>query len=178
LVWVAFLAVPVYWFVLYRTRFGVHLRAVGEDAVSASAAGIDARRVKTISILVSGVMCGLAGSQLAMAFLGSFTAGMTSGRGFIAVAALTFGLAKPVRTMIACVIFAAADAVADQMSIAGVNSGLALMTPYIITIAALTVAAIRISLLLRRRTRSALKRSALVPSDAAAVSRDKVATTV
>ncbi len=98
LVWLAFLCVPLYSYLLYRTRFGVHLRAVGEDEGAAEAAGISIRRMKFWSILISGVLCGLGGAQLAMATLGSFTAGMTSGRGFIAVAALTFGLAKPVRT--------------------------------------------------------------------------------
>ncbi len=143
LVWLALLAVPVASIVLYRTRYGVHLRAVGEDEAAAEAAGIGVRRVKFQSILISGVLCGIAGAQLAMATLGSFTANMTSGRGFIAVAALTFGLAKPVRTMVAAFIFGAADAIADQLGIAGFNSNLALMTPYIITIIALVLVGIR-----------------------------------
>ncbi len=143
LVWFAFLCVPLASLVLYRTTFGVHLRAVGEDEAAAEAAGIRVRRVKLQSILISGVLCGAAGAQLAMATLGSFTADMTSGRGFIAVAALTFGLARPVRTMVAAFIFGAADAVADQLGIAGFNSNLALMTPYIITIVALVIAGIR-----------------------------------
>lgn len=143
LVWLAFLAVPICSFVLYRTSFGVHLRAVGEDESAADAAGIGVNRVKFISILLSGLLCGLAGAQLAMATLGVFAANMTSGRGFIAVAALTFGLARPVRTMIAAFIFGAADAIADLMGIAGINSNLALMTPYIITIVALVLAGVR-----------------------------------
>jgi ABC-type uncharacterized transport system permease subunit len=157
LVWFALLSVPLASFVLYRTRFGVHLRAVGEDEAAADAAGIRVTRVKTQSILISGVLCGAAGAQLAMATLGSFTADMTSGRGFIAVAALTFGLARPVRTMVAAFIFGAADAVADQLGIAGFNSNLALMTPYVITILALVVAGIQF-----RRIRSA--RASVTPS--------------
>lgn len=144
LVWLAFICVPLYSYLLYRTRFGVHLRAVGEDEGAAEAAGISIRRMKFWSILISGALCGLGGAQLAMATLGSFTAGMTSGRGFIAVAALTFGLAKPVRTMVAAFIFGAADAIADQLGVAGVNSNLALMTPYIITIVALVLAGVRL----------------------------------
>jgi general nucleoside transport system permease protein len=143
LVWLALLSVPIASLVMYRTRFGVHLRAVGEDADAAAAAGIRVTRVKAQSILISGVLCGAAGAQLAMATLGSFTADMTSGRGFIAVAALTFGLGRPVRTMVAALIFGAADAVADQLGIAGFNSNLALMTPYVITILALVVAGIQ-----------------------------------
>ena len=152
LVWLAFLCVPLYSVFLYRTRFGVHLRAVGEDEGAAEAAGISVRRMKFISILISGALCGLGGAQLAMATLGTFTAGMTSGRGFIAVAALTFGLAKPVRTMVAAFIFGAADAIADQLGIAGVNSNLALMTPYIITILALVLAGIRVRRVLTTRS--------------------------
>ena len=157
LVWLALLSVPLASLVLYRTRFGVHLRAVGEDAAAAEAAGIRVTRVKVQSILISGVLCGLAGAQLAMATLGSFTADMTAGRGFIAVAALTFGLARPLRTMVACLIFGAADAVADQLNIAGFNSNLALMTPYVITILALVVVGIHF-----RRIRSA--RASATPS--------------
>lgn len=143
IVWLALIAVPVSAFVLYKTRFGVHLRAVGEDAAAADAAGINVNRVKFISILISGALCGMAGAQLAMATLGSFTANMTAGRGFIAVAALTFGLARPVRTMVAAFIFGAADAIADLMGIAGINSNLALMTPYVITIIALVLVGLR-----------------------------------
>lgn len=144
LVWLAFLSVPLYSYFLYRTRPGVHLRAVGEDEDAARAAGVSPKRMKFISILLSGALCGLAGAQLAMATLGSFTSGMTAGRGFIAVAALTFGLAKPVRTMVAAIIFGMADAIADQLGVAGVNSSLALMTPYVITILALVLAGIRV----------------------------------
>lgn len=154
LVWVALLCVPIASIVLYRTTFGVHLRAVGEDEAAAEAAGIRVRRVRFQSILISGVLCGIAGAQLAMATLGSFTANMTSGRGFIAVAALTFGLAKPVRTMVAAFIFGAADAIADQLGIAGFNSNLALMTPYLITIIALVLAGIRFRSIRTERARS------------------------
>lgn len=143
LVWIALISVPLAWFVMYRTRFGVHLRAVGEDEEAAAAAGIGVTTVKFQSVLLSGVLCGAAGAQLAMATLGSFTNGMTAGRGFIAVAALTFGLGRPVRTMIAALIFGAADAVADLLGIAGINSNLALMMPYIITIVALVFAGVR-----------------------------------
>jgi simple sugar transport system permease protein len=156
LVWLAFLLVPAYSFLLYRTRYGVHLRAVGEDEPAAIAAGINVFNVKFVSILISGVMCGLAGAQLAMATLGTFTAGMTSSRGFIAVAALTFGLAKPTRTMVACLIFGAADAFADRLSLAGANASLSLMTPYAVTIIALVLAALRMKSVMSARSKRAL----------------------
>ncbi|MFJ4175150.1 ABC transporter permease [Microbacterium sp. NPDC089696] len=156
LVWVALLLVPVYWFVLYRTRYGVHLRAVGEDEPAALAAGIRVFRVKFLSIIVSGALCGLAGAQLAMASVGSFTAGMTSGRGFIVVAAVIFAAGRPVPTLVVCLIFGAADGLADRLALGGVNSSLALLTPYVITIIALVVAALRIRAAIRARTRRGL----------------------
>lgn len=161
IVWIAFLCVPLASLVLYRTKFGVHLRAVGEDEAAAEAAGIGVRKVKFQSILISGLLCGLAGAQLAMATLGVFAANMTAGRGFIAVAALTFGLAKPVRTMVAAFIFGAADAIADQLGIAGFNSNLALMTPYIITIIALVLAGIRF-----KQVRAKRREEAVAPAPA------------
>ena len=156
LVWLAFLLVPVYAYVLYRTPFGVHLRAVGEDESAARAAGIDVTRVKFIAILLSGIFCGIAGAQLAMSTVGSFTAGMTASRGFIAVAALTFGLGRPYFTMLACLIFGAADTLADRLALAGVNSSLALTTPYIITIIAIILAALRARSAFRARSKKAL----------------------
>jgi simple sugar transport system permease protein len=166
--WLALLSVPIYSYFLYRTPWGVHLRAVGEDEAAADAAGIHVTRAKFVSVLLSGVLCGLAGAQLAMATLGSFTAGMTSGRGFIAVAALTFGLAKPVRTMVAAFIFGAADAVADQLGVAGVNSNLALMTPYIITILALVLAGVRVRRAVAARRPAPPAESPMSPAPAAA----------
>ncbi|WP_374945477.1 ABC transporter permease [Agreia sp.] len=156
LVWVALLLVPVYWFVLYRTRYGVHLRAVGEDEPAATAAGIRVFQVKFISIIASGALCGLAGAQLAMASVGSFTAGMTSGRGFIVVAAVIFAAGRPVPTLVVCLIFGAADGLADRLALGGVNSSLALLTPYVITIAALIVAALRVRSAIKARTRRGL----------------------
>jgi len=142
LVWLALVAVAAYAVVLYRTRFGVHLRAVGEDEAAASAAGISAKRVRLVAILASGALAGLAGAQLSMASLGVFNQNMTSGRGFIAVAALTFGRSRPVPTLVAALVFGLAEAVSDRLNITGaLDANLALMLPYVITIVALTLAA-------------------------------------
>lgn len=156
LVWLALVLVPIYWFVLYRTRYGVHLRAVGENEPAALAAGIRVFRVKLISILVCGALCGIAGAQLAMASVGSFTAGMTSGRGFIVVAAVIFAAGRPLPTLVVCLIFGAADGLADRLALGGVNSSLALLTPYVITIVALVIAAIRVRSAMAARTRRGL----------------------
>ena len=151
LVWLALASVPAFWWILYRTRFGVQLRAVGEDPGAAEAAGISLRGKKFWAIVWAGVLCGFAGAQLSMANLGSFTANMTSGRGFIAVAALTFGRARPVPTMVAAFLFGTADALADQLTVAGFNSNLALMMPYVVTILALVVVGLDVTKRFRRR---------------------------
>lgn len=156
LVWLAFIMVPIYAYILYRTRYGVHLRAVGEDEQAATAAGINVFKTKFIAILISGVFCGLAGAQLSMATVGSFTAGMTAAKGFIALAALTFGLGRPYLTMAACLIFGASEAVADALSLSGANSSLSLTLPYVITILALVFASIRVSSALKARSRKAM----------------------
>lgn len=155
LVWLSLLSVPAFWWILYRTKFGVQLRAVGEDPGAAAAAGISLTGKKFWSIIWAGILCGFAGAQLSMATLGSFTANMTSGRGFIAVAALTFGRARPVPTMVAALLFGTADALADQLTVAGFNSNLALMTPYVITILALVVVGLDLGKRLRARRATA-----------------------
>lgn len=155
LVWLSLLSVPAFWWILYRTKFGVQLRAVGEDPGAAAAAGISLTGKKFWSIIWAGILCGFAGAQLSMATLGSFTANMTSGRGFIAVAALTFGRARPVPTMVAALLFGTADALADQLTVAGFSSNLALMTPYVITILALFVVGLDLGKRLRARRATA-----------------------
>lgn len=155
LVWLSLLSVPAFWWILYRTKFGVQLRAVGEDPGAAAAAGISLTGKKFWSIIWAGILCGFAGAQLSMATLGSFTANMTSGRGFIAVAALTFGRARPVPTMVAALLFGTADALADQLTVAGFSSNLALMTPYVITILALVVVGLDLGKRLRARRATA-----------------------
>jgi simple sugar transport system permease protein len=87
----ALLLVPISWWLLYRTRVGLRIRAVGENEDAAVAAGIKPVRIKLLTVLISGAFSGLAGAQLAMGTLGIFTREMTNGRGYIALAALTFG---------------------------------------------------------------------------------------
>ncbi|MDI3341452.1 MAG: ABC transporter permease [Sphaerobacter sp.] len=124
---------------LYRTRIGVHIRAVGENPEAAAAAGIDPVRVKFLTVLISGVLAGLAGAQLSMATLNMFVRNMTNGRGFIALAAETFGNATPVGTLIASLIFGAADTISDRMQTGSLPPQFVLMVPYLVTLAALAV---------------------------------------
>ena len=90
LVYIAFLAVPVTWWVLYRTRFGLRLRAVGENPASVDTAGISVIRLRYAAVIITGILCGLAGAYMAAGLQAGFGKEMTAGRGYIALAALIF----------------------------------------------------------------------------------------
>lgn len=161
LVLLAIVLVPVSSYVLYKTRYGLHVRAVGEEEPAAVAAGLNPRRIKMSTVLISGVLCGVAGAQLAMATLGQFVSGMTAGRGFIALAAIFVGRAKPVGTMIGCLIFGLSSAVANQLQLKHYPSDLMLMLPYVVTV--LVLVARPAWNVLQRRRRRALVAATVAP---------------
>lgn len=111
----AFAAVPIAWYALYRTPFGLRLRSVGENPEAADAAGVNVARVRYSGVLLSGILCGIGGAYLSIGQSSLFTRNMTSGRGFIALAALIFGKWRPVQTMLACLFFGLTEAVTIQM---------------------------------------------------------------
>ncbi len=115
LVYVAFAAVPFSWWVLFRTRFGLRLRAVGENPAAVDTAGISVIWLRYRAVIVCGVLCGFAGSYLAIAQSASFIRDMTAGKGFIALAALIFAKWKPVNVLFACLLFGVLDAVAIRL---------------------------------------------------------------
>jgi simple sugar transport system permease protein len=98
----AFALVPASLYVLYRTRFGLRLRAVGENPDAAEAAGIRVTAYRTAGVLLSGALAAIGGAYLSTGQSSLFTRNMTAGRGFIALAALIFGKWRPVQTMLAC----------------------------------------------------------------------------
>jgi len=110
LVYVAFLMVPVTWWVLFRTRFGLRLRAVGENPAAVDTAGISVTWLRYRAVIVTGVLTGVAGAYLAIAQNAGFVKDMTAGKGFIALAALIFAKWKPVPAMFACLLFGFLDA--------------------------------------------------------------------
>ena len=105
LVYVAFLMVPFTWWVLFRTRFGLRLRAVGENPAAVDTAGISVTWLRYRALLCTGVLTGLAGAYLSVAQNAGFVKDMTAGKGFIALAALIFAKWKPVPAMFACLLF-------------------------------------------------------------------------
>lgn len=114
LVYLAFLAVPLCWFVLFRTRFGLRLRATGENPQAVDTAGISVTQVRYLALLVCGVLAGFAGVYLAVALTAQFSPNMSAGKGYMALAALIFGKWRPKTTMMACLLFGALQAIADR----------------------------------------------------------------
>ncbi len=124
LVYVAFLFVPVTWWVVYKTRFGLRLRAVGENPLAVDTAGISVSLLRYKSVMICGALCGVAGTYLAIAQNAAFVREMTAGQGYIALAAMIFGKWRPVPAMLACLMFGFLDAVSIRLqgiSIAGIG---------------------------------------------------------
>ena len=140
---IAFALVPLTWYVLYRTPFGLRLRAVGENPEAADAAGVGVAGVRYAGVLLSGALAAVGGAYLAIGQASLFTRNMTAGRGFIALAALIFGKWRPVQTMLACLLFGFAEALAIQLQGVRLPSGREVpvqfiqIIPYVLTIVVL-----------------------------------------
>jgi simple sugar transport system permease protein len=115
LVYVAFAAAPLTWWVLFRTRFGLRLRAVGENPAAVDTAGIGVERMRYMALICCGILCGLAGAYLSIAQSAGFIKDMSAGKGFIALAALIFAKWRPLQAMLACLLFGFLDAAAIRM---------------------------------------------------------------
>jgi simple sugar transport system permease protein len=131
-------------YLLYQTRFGLRLRAVGENPEAADAAGVRVERVRYAAVIVSGVLAAIGGAYLSIGQSSLFTRNMSAGRGFIALAALIFGKWRPIPTLFACLLYGFADAVTIQMQgVAKLPSGedipvqFVQMIPYVVTIVVL-----------------------------------------
>jgi general nucleoside transport system permease protein len=134
--------VPLTYYILYHTPFGLRLRAVGENPEAADAAGVNVKRMRYTAVLISGALAGIGGAYLSIGQSSLFTRNMTSGRGFIALAALIFGKWRPVQTMLACLLFGFTEALAIQLQ--GVRFGgeeipnqFIQIIPYVLTIVVL-----------------------------------------
>jgi general nucleoside transport system permease protein len=113
--YLAFAMVPISWWILYRTRFGLRLRAVGENPGAVDTAGISVAWLRYRAVICCGILCGIAGAYLSMALTAGFVKNMTAGKGYIALAALIFAKWRPVPVMYACLLFGFLDAVAIRL---------------------------------------------------------------
>ena len=135
---IAIALVPLTWYVLNRTPFGLRLRAVGENPEAADAAGVGVARIRYAAVLLSGALAAIGGAYLSIGQASLFTRNMTAGRGFIALAALIFGKWRPVQTMLACLLFGFAEAVSIQMQgVAKIPVQFIQIIPYVLTIVVL-----------------------------------------
>jgi len=111
----AFALIPICWYVLYKTPFGLRLRAVGENPEAADSAGIDVLRLRYIAVVISGMLAAAGGAYLSIGQSSLFTRGMTAGRGFIALAALILAKWRPVPVLFACLFFGFTEALSFQI---------------------------------------------------------------
>ncbi len=136
----AYLMVPVavvIWWMLFRTRWGLWLRAVGEDRATAYAAGLHPSVIQYGALFIAGALSGIAGAQLALGYTRTWQEGMTAGRGFLAVAIVIFSLWHPLRAIAGAFLFGAAVALGLQLQALGapVSPFLLDMLPYLVTLA-------------------------------------------
>jgi len=138
LVYVMYITVPIVWFALYRTRWGLRLRAVGEHPQAADTVGIKVERVRYRALAIAGAVVGIGGAYYTMVSVQSFGREMTAGAGYIALAAVIFGKWDPVRAALAALLFGAATNLQGTLSVVGapVPSQFMLMLPYVVTILA------------------------------------------
>ncbi|OBU86732.1 ABC transporter permease [Chromobacterium subtsugae] len=135
-----FVVIPLVTWVLYKTRFGLRLRAVGENPHAADTAGISVAKVRYTALFWGGVLCGMAGTYLSVYQTGSFIKEMTAGKGFLALAALIFGKWRPVPAVIGCLLFAFADAIQIRLEgvalpvIGQIPSQAIAVIPYVLTV--------------------------------------------
>ncbi len=141
--WLAFIAVFVVAFFLYRMPIGMHLRAVGENPEAAASVGINVKRIRYMALLISGFFAGLGGIHMSMGYLQLFQRDMTNGRGFIALVTPSLGGGTPVGTMVASSIFGFFDALGIRMGSLEIPSQLPQSIPYFATVLALVIYALQ-----------------------------------
>lgn len=142
LIYLAYLALPISWFVLNKTTFGLSIRAVGHNPEAADSLGVRVNTIRYATLMIGGGMAGIAGASLSIALLNVFQQNMTNGMGFIAVALVYFGGWRPFGILAGALLFSTVNALQIWVQIEElpIASDLAVMLPYVLTILALAVA--------------------------------------
>lgn len=138
-IYISWILVALVYIYLYKTPQGIWLRASGEYPEALETAGVSPRKMKYISSMACGILCGLAGAHLSLGYLTLFTENMSANRGFIALAAIIFGQANPIKTFLAALLFGFFDALGTRLQVIGIPSQFTQMIPYLATIFALVV---------------------------------------
>lgn len=141
-VFLAFLVVAIAHIILYKTRFGLRLRAVGEHPMAADTVGISVTTIRYLGVFISGVLAGIGGASVSIGIIAEFTETTIVGQGFIALAAMIFGKWTPKGALVACLLFGLAKALDATGQVMGLTNYLPTellsMLPYILTVVALT----------------------------------------
>ena len=140
LVWVALFSVIFTGYVVFRTAFGLRLRAVGEKPEAVDSAGVSVSGLRFQAVIIAGILCGIAGTYLSTAHGAGFIREMAAGKGYIALAALIFGKWRPVPALLACLMFGFMEALAARVQgveipvIGYISTDLILVLPYLLTV--------------------------------------------
>ena len=140
LVYLAFALIPLVHFVLYHSRFGLRLRACGENPHAADAAGVSVQRTRYMAMLIAGVLCSFSGAYVSIVQSGFFLKDMTAGAGYLALTAMVFGNWRPVYTALGCLMFGFFGALQAQMEgvdlplVGKISGSLIHMIPYVVTV--------------------------------------------
>ena len=137
LTYVAFICV-----ILYKTPLGIRIRAVGENDHAADSVGVGVYKIKYVSLIICGLLCGMAGAYMSMSYMTMFSKGMIAGRGFIALAAQAMGRGEPVGVMLSSLLFGFAQALANYVKGTNLPARLVEALPYVVTILGITIYAI------------------------------------
>jgi simple sugar transport system permease protein len=141
LTYIVYLLVPLAWFYLYKTRNGLNLRAVGEDPQTADAMGINVFRLRYAYTILGGMLVGLGGAHLSLAYTPGWSENPTGGRGWIVIALVIFAMWNPARAVLGAILFGGINAVQYRLQAAGTTIPAAFlnMLPYLVTILVLVV---------------------------------------
>jgi len=141
LVYIMYLLIPLSWFFLYKTRPGLHLRAVGENPYTADAMGVNVFEVRYLYTVLGGMLIGLGGAHLSLSYTPGWTEGLTAGRGWIAVALVIFAAWDPIRAVVGAILFGGINAVQFRLQAAGttIPASFLGMMPYLFTIFVLVI---------------------------------------
>lgn len=141
LVYLAAILVPVLWFVLYKTRWGVTLRSVGENPAAADALGVNVAAVRYLAVFFGGVMAGLGGGYLSIVYAPAWIEGMTAGAGWIVIALTIFAMWDPARALVGAYLFGGVRVLQFRLQPLGISPNLLNMLPFILTILVLLLSA-------------------------------------
>ncbi len=139
MVYGAFLLIPLAWFVLERTTWGLRIKAVGQSPAAADSLGVSVNRVRYVCVCLGGMLAGVAGASMSLATVKLFQDNLTAGLGFIAVALVYFGGWRPLGILIGALLFSTITSLQNFMQVlnVGISPDLAVMLPYLVTIVAL-----------------------------------------